>query len=527
MLAVLWAARVVPAQATNSNPSDITKLTWRAQELEDKGEILLAWIAYTQIAALDRSNLLAAGKSAQLRTQALSNATLVPRGLGSPGPEEAEPQTIPDQEWEEAKKLLPPPLLQPRQLKQNLRLRGDAKTISTRLFASFEIELIFDGDYENKEGLQIDLADADFEQSAYAWGLVTNSFLIPLSPKLALVVRDTDQKRREQERNVAITMPIPTAISSPEAQELARGVQQMFELQRVAIDTTRGAMIVRDRWSKVRLAQAALEQLLSLRGQVLVDVELYEINERSNMSFGFSLPSASQLIPFVSRANLIRPAASGSFLGFGGGATLFGLGVSSAQLFASMTYSHANSLFQSQIRSLDGLAASLHVGDRFPVVTAQFATGGDSQNALAFPPQVQFEDLGLTLKITPHVHGNNEITLEVESEFKVLTGQTNNDIPVIANRKYTGTVRLKAGEFAVAAGLISRNEARNIGGIAGLARIPIVGPALSTNGRDRTDGQTLLVLRPRIISAPPSERGGMELFTGTETRYYTPVAAKN
>jgi type II secretory pathway component GspD/PulD (secretin) len=115
----------------------------------------------------------------------------------------------------------------------------------------------------------------------------------------------------------------------------------------------------------------------------------------------------------------------------------------------------------------------------------------------------------------------------VESEFKVLTGQTNNDIPVIANRKYTGTVRLKAGEFAVAAGLISRNEARNIGGIAGLARIPIVGPALSTNGRDRTDGQTLLVLRPRIISAPPSERGGMELFTGTETRYYTPVAAKN
>ncbi len=520
----LWAFLVAAPGLRAQTASELTKLQWRAQELEEKGETLLAWIAYTQIASLDRANAFAAGKSAQLRTQALSQATLVPRG--GPSALESEAVRIPDEEWEAERKLVPPPLLEPKAVRPELQLQGDARSVSTRLLEAFGIEVIFDGDYENTQGLQLKLSEMGFDEAIYAWGLVTKSFLVPLSPKLALVVRDTDQKRREQERVVAITLPIPTAISSPEAQEMARGVQQMFELQKVAIDTVRGMMLVRDRWSKVRLAQAALGQLLTLRGQVVVDVELYEINERSNMTFGFSLPNTSQLIPFVSRSKLLRPAASGNFLGFGGGATLFGLGVTTAQLFASMTYTHAESLYQSQLRSLDGLPASLHVGDRFPVITAQFATGqSNSQNALAFPPQVQFEDLGLTLKITPHIHANNEITLDVESEFKVLTGQTNNDIPVIANRKYTGTVRLKEGEWAVAAGLLTRNEGRNIAGIAGLANVPVLGPLLSTNGRDNTRGQTLLVLRPRLISGPPSETETRPLFTGSEVRYFAPLSA--
>jgi len=202
------------------------------------------------------------------------------------------------------------------------------------------------------------------------------------------------------------------------------------------------------------------------------------------------------------------------------------LGVTTANIFASMTYSHVASLYVSQMRSLDGLAASLHIGDRFPVITAQIQTqfqNRPGQNVLASAPQIQFEDLGLSLKITPHVHANHEVTMDVESEFKVLTGETNNDIPVIANRKYTGTVRLKEGEWAVAAGLITSNEARTLTGIAGLSSIPILGPALSSNGRDRRRGQTLLVLRPRIIGAPPSENLTKPIFTGTETRYYTPA----
>jgi type II secretory pathway component GspD/PulD (secretin) len=309
---------------------------------------------------------------------------------------------------------------------------------------------------------------------------------------------------------------------------MARAIQQTFELQRISIDTTRNIMLVRDRWSKVKFAELALQQLLVLRGQVMIDVEFYEISEQSNLSFGFSLPTATQLIPLLRHSILRAPRLSGTqnLLGFGGGASLFGFGVTSASLFASMTYSHAESLYQAQVRALDHLPATLHIGDKFPIVTSTASlltgTGGSTGSAGLFP-QIQFEDLGLTLKVTPHLHGNQEITLDLETEFKVLTGQTANDIPVIANRKYTGTVRLKQGEWAVAAGLTTQNLSRSKSGLVGLSQIPFFGNAFATNGRDRSKGQTLVVLRPHIISPPAAETHAKELFTGAETRYLAPV----
>ena len=105
----------------------------------------------------------------------------------------------------------------------------------------------------------------------------------------------------------------------------------------------------------------------------------------------------------------------------------------------------------------------------------------------------------------------------------MLTGQTNNSIPVIANRKYTGTVRLKEGEWAVAAGLTTRSDSRNRIGIAGLSQIPLIGPLFALNGHDHSSGQTLLVVRPHTIGTVPAEYAGRELFTGPETRFLAPV----
>jgi general secretion pathway protein D len=510
---------------------DANSLVWRAEALEADGKITEAWTLYSQAATLDPKNARAAGKALQLRVKALEGAHLAldsalgkaKAGAGKDPVDPADPLLhIAEGELRDLERMLPPPALVPKPGTIDLSQKADGKVLYTKFLEHFGIDVIFDGDYDNPTGREVKISGASFEEGLYALGIATNSFVIPIAPKLAMVIRDTDQKRRDQERTVAITFQVPTAISSPEAQELARAVQQIFELQRVAVDTTRGQMLIRDRWSKVRPAQMALEQLLSYRSQVMIEVEFYQVNETSNLSYGFSLPNSSQLVPFVTRKNLTTSLAGYSkFLSFGGGATLFGLGVTAANLFASMTHTNTSSLLQAQMRSLDGLAATLHVGDKYPVITALFTFPGE--NSTQPPPQVQFEDLGLTLKITPHVHANDEVTLDLETEFKVLTGQTNNNIPVISSRKYTGTVRLREGEWAVATGLVTRNEARSIKGIAGLASIPIVGPALSTNGRDKSDGQTLLVLRPRRIGVHPGDRELREIWTGSETKFLAPV----
>lgn len=490
---------------------DAKSLLWRAQAFEEEGKIVDAWRLYSQVAMVDPRNAFAAGKAAQLRSKALEGAVFVSTQAAAAEPDPNDPSIhISDQELRDIERLLPPPAVRPKDTRLTLTLTGDAKTIYTRILTHFGLDLIFDGDYDNPQNRQIKLEDAGFDEALYIAGIVTGSFVNPLSEKLVMVIRDTDQKRRDQERTVAISLPMPTAISSPEAQELGRAIQQIFELQRVSIDTVRGIMMIRDRWSKVRFAELSLAQFLHLRGQVVFDVEFFEVNEQSNLSFGFALPTSTQLVPVLKNATLGR---------FGN----FGLGVTGASLFASMTYSNTRSLYQSQVRSLDGLPATVHIGDRYPIITQTTSYGSSNTNTLSTAPQVQFEDLGLSLKITPHMHGNGEISVELESEFKVLTGQTNNNIPVIANRKYTGLVRLKTGEWAVAAGLVTENESITRAGLAGISRIPVIGPLLSTSGHDRRIGQTLLVVRPRIIGPVASEEPAREIFSGPETKFLTPV----
>ena len=127
---------------------------------------------------------------------------------------------------------------------------------------------------------------------------------------------------------------------------------------------------------------------------------------------------------------------------------------------------------------------------------------------------VQFVDLGLVLKVTPVVHEDYEITLDVDAEFKTLGSRSVNGIPEIASRQYQGKVRLKGGQWGVIAGLVSTLESDSNNGVAGLAKIPGLGRRV----RERDLSETWIVLKPRIVSLPPWDTPTPSLWTGTETR---------
>jgi hypothetical protein len=129
-------------------------------------------------------------------------------------------------------------------------------------------------------------------------------------------------------------------------------------------------------------------------------------------------------------------------------------------------------------------------------------------------PSVNFEDLGLVLKVTPHVHDGEAVTLEIEAEYKELTGKTSSNMPIISNRKYTGTLRVRFGEAVIIAGLGQRTISTTRSGIPGLTWIPWLHSA--TDSRDRK--QLLLVVRPELLRLPPSESVTHAIWSGTEVR---------
>ena len=65
----------------------------------------------------------------------------------------------------------------------------------------------------------------------------------------------------------------------------------------------------------------------------------------------------------------------------------------------------------------------------------------------------------LTVKATPHVHGLEEMTLDLDTSFKALTAQVVDGIPVISNRSMQTRVRVQNGEWTVVAGLMTASQA--------------------------------------------------------------------
>jgi general secretion pathway protein D len=210
---------------------------------------------------------------------------------------------------------------------------------------------------------------------------------------------------------------------------------------------------------------------------------------------------------------------------FGGGESMLGLGIANAHLMASLTRSDSKILIQAAMRSMDGQPASMHVGQKYPILTAGYfgPASFSGPNAYMPPPSFTFEDLGFGLKATPHVHGTEEVTLAIEAEFKVLSGTANNGIPIISNRSLKSDVTLKMGEWAVVAGLMEAQDARTLSGIAGLARIPLLGPLTRSNTRDKESQEVLILLSPKLLTQPP-DQGNTHVFRmGSETRPLTPL----
>jgi general secretion pathway protein D len=331
---------------------------------------------------------------------------------------------------------------------------------------------------------------------------------------------------------MAIAIPIPERISVQDAQEMMTAVVQTLEIRKFSLDSVKRVVYMRDQVSKIAAARAMLADLSRLRAQVEVEVDFLEVSKTSALGYGLQLPTSSALINFSSflgNSPSASAAATGfsNFLTFGGGATFFGIGVAASAVMATFTKSDSDLILKSQIVMLDGQAGELHVGQRYPIVTASYSGGSTNQvgsgqaSGLIAPPTITFVDLGLVLKVTPTVHEGNEVTLDVSTEFKVLGTFDANGNPTISSRKYTGKVRLKMDESAVVAGLLNTVDSDTHTGIFGLASIPWVGHLLRSNTINHSTDEVLLVLRPHVVALGPWEDPTNPIWVGTETKPLT------
>lgn len=507
------------------------------QRAEKAGDKFHAFLLYAQAASLEPNNTEFAMRRSAMEADAsmsassrLDRASLRAASRFGERSEELAGEPLTDDEILEARKARTPPRLKGMEGLTSFDLTGDPKSVVEKVLAAYGLMAVFEADYQAPPAFRFHVEDVRFEDALRTLEAVSNSFLVPVNDRVALVVRDTVQKRTEMSPVMAIAIPIPERISVQDATEMMTAVVQTLEIRKSSIDAAKRVVYLRDQVMKIEAARAMFSTLSRLRAQVEVDVEFIEVSKSSSLGYGLQLPTSSSLVNFGSLlGSSPGSGASGftSFLTFGGGATFFGIGIAASTVMATFTKSDSDVILKSQIVALDGQPATLNVGEKYPIVTASYSGGSTSSVAtgassgLIAPPTVNFEDLGLTLKITPSVHDGGEITLDIDAEYKVLGATDANGNPAISSRKYDGKVRLKADESAIVAGLLSTINGETHTGIFGVASIPWVGRFLRSNSINHSSDEVLIVLRPHLLDVPPWEEGSRPIWLGTETKPLT------
>jgi hypothetical protein len=502
--------------------SQAEQLFRQAQKAEHDGQIIKAYLLYAEAAAADPTNIDYRSHAQALRPAASLMEASPPKqpDLASDKIDRTLFGNITTTDLEETRRPLPPAQLEADPGRHDYDVQGDSKAIWEQVAAALHLKVLFDADYKPTPAFRFELADADYRDALHALESATDSFLVPISARLIFIANDNTQKRKDFERTVAVVVPFPEAISVQELQEVATSIRGVLDSQKLMVDTTRRLILIRDKVTKVRLAEMLLADLMRPRAQVTIDVEILTTDASSTLNYGLSLPTSFGLSSFLNRANITNAynyfaSSYSTFLAFGGGASLLGLGVTNAQLFATVSKSTTQSIFHSQVVAVDGLPATLHVGEKYPIITSgYFGNTSGSGTVYTPPPTVSFEDLGLVIKVTPHVSSVNQVALDLDAEFKLLGATSSNGIPVVENTQYQSKIDVNTGEWAVLAGLMTSQEAKVITGIPILSRIPL----LRSNTITKDNGATLIVLKPHVTIAPPSDSPAWKAWAGSETR---------
>ncbi len=536
MAVVCLLAAALPLPLRADDPS-AWELFERGREAEKAGHIAEAYVLYSEAAAMDPKNRSYWQRSQAIRTRAALEGLVMPQAAtadagGADLPEEqiVKPEDATPQDLAAARRKLPPAALAPpaaADVVRDIDLRGDSKEVWTGAAKLFGLDCVFDGDYQPLPPMRFQLTAVDYRVAIRGLEAATGTFIIPLTPKIFLVAKDTPQKRAELQPRVAISIPLPNSVTQQDFNQAVTAVQQAVGIDKISFDTQSRTVIIRDTLAKATAARALFEDLVRPPAQVSIELKLMEVTRNDMVTYGIDFPNIFTLSALTNWFNnqFTPPSSISGLLTFGGGKTLMGIGILTPALVAQMSKSNGASLLHSELRATDGQPATMHIGEQYPVLTSQylgpasFTAGG---TAYTPPPAFQFVDLGLTLKVTPSVRSLAEATLDVDAEYKVLTGASVNSIPVIGNRAFKTTISLRLGDWAVVGGLLDVNEAHSIAGLAGLSRVPYLGALTSTRTKTHNTDQILLLMRAVPLSIPPSETASGRVYRmGTETRPFT------
>jgi Flp pilus assembly secretin CpaC len=437
----------------------------------------------------------------------------------------------------------------------SFHLRDSQRQIIQQVFNAYGIETTVD-DSVRALPARLDLDEASFQEAARIVGMATSSFFVPLDAHRVLVANDT-RENRQQFTPLALETVYLSGLSATELNDMVNLAKNVFNAQEVVAEPGAGTISIRAPKETLDAFNTTLRELLDGRNQVLLEVRLIQIAHTSTRNTGAQLPQSisafnvyaeeqsilnanQSMVQQIISSGLASPNDPLAILGillasgqvtsslfsngmalFGGGLTQSALAPGSVSASLNLNSSDSRELDQMQLRLGDGEAATMRSGTRYPIQTSSFSSLGTSTPAIAGLsaagsssalssllasyggsvtniPQVEYQDLGLTLKATPKVMRNNEVALSIDLKIDALAGTSINGNPVLNNRAWSGVVTLKQGEAVEVVSELDKSQSRAISGTPGISEIPGLNN-LTGNDTQKNFATLLIVITPHVI----------------------------
>ncbi len=111
-------------------------------------------------------------------------------------------------------------------------------------------------------------------------------------------------------------------------------------------------------------------------------------------------------------------------------------------------------------------------------------------------------ETGISLKITPRIGANNEITMDIQTEVSdVIARGGDGDLPVITRRKTTSKALVPNMGTVIISGLEDHHERVNTKKLPILGYIPLIGKLFTFDQGLQQDSQVVVFITPRIVDA--------------------------
>ena len=291
------------------------------------------------------------------------------------------------------------------------------------------------------------------------------------------------------------------------------------------------ALIISASPAVFRSLEGVIRQLDVRRAQVLIEAIIAEVADETASEIGvqWQAPIEGTDNNFIGgtnftgsdgRGNIIdvaqNPRALGSGLSLGyitGVTNVPGLGdiVNLGFLLRMLKGDgKSNVLSTPSVLTLDNTEATIKVAQEVPFKTGQYTnasgTGGTGSQPLNPFQTIERKDVGITLKVTPHINEGDSVRLDLHQEVSSLAPSVDGAVDLITNKRELTTSVLVADDATlVLGGLLDSKANDNNQKVPGLGSIPVLGNLFRYRSNKVTKRDLMIFLHPKILRDAASE----------------------